>query len=88
MNEKNKLKKKLKIIQKAFEAYSQNRVAVEEIPDEWFCRKEWQIANKISECHAVRQINFLLRTNKVERKSFHKVTDTGICRLIPHYRLK
>jgi len=88
MNEKNKLKKKLKIIQKAFETYSQNKTPVDDIPDEWFCRKDYQVAKNISECHAVRQINFLVRTNKVEKKSFHKLTDSGVCRLIPHYRLK
>lgn len=88
MKDKNNLKKKLKVIQKAFEAYSKNKPIVEEIPPDWFCRKDWQIANKVSECHAVRQINSLIRSNKVDKKSFHKITEAGCCRLIPHYRLK
>jgi hypothetical protein len=61
---------------------------VEDIPEDWFSRQDYQIENNISEAHAIRHISFLLRTNKIEKKSFHKMTDSGFCRLIPHYRLK
>jgi hypothetical protein len=88
MNDKNKLKKKLKTIQKAFEAYSKRRIVVDEIPDDWFSREDYQIANDISEAHAVRHIKVLVTSGKVEKKSFHKTNISGNYRLIPHYRLK
>jgi Fic family protein len=87
MNDKKKLKTKLQSIQKAFEAYAQNKAIEDVIPDEWFSREEYQNAHGISEAHSLRQIQSLLKVGKAEKKTFSKKCSDGVCRKVPHYRI-
>lgn len=87
MNEKKKSRTKLQSIQKAFEAYSQNKAIEDTIPDEWFSREDYQSQYGISEAHALRQIQSLIRAGKIEKKVFSRKGFSGVCRKVPHYKI-